>query len=353
MLSAASKKIARNMGLKNAHEAEICLNCHADNVAVEKRGPRFQIEDGVGCEACHGGAEDYLDSHTGEGITRQANLSNGLYATDQIADRAVLCFSCHIGSEQKIASHEIMGAGHPRLAFELDTFGVLQPAHYVVNKTYTERKWTGTSLTTWALGQVEAGKQTLRLVESKLADNQIFPELSLFDCHACHHVMSNKRWIQRDRIRLRPGTVRLNDVNFLMLFPIAKVFTPSLYSPLHASLRELHKQVDKGGDFSGVVKRLVKILDSMTTTISANSTSGAAPRLVEELVVMGGSGQFQDYIAAEQAVMAIDLLLSAIENGDDRTEWLDSLYESVQEEDQYDPQLLAEVMERYAGDKNF
>ncbi|MCH8256696.1 MAG: hypothetical protein IIA75_02165, partial [Proteobacteria bacterium] len=292
LLSAESKKIARNMGLQNAHEAEICLDCHADNVAEEKRGPRFQIEDGVGCEACHGGAENYLANHTDKGISRQQNLSSGLYATDQIADRAALCFSCHIGSEDKIASHEIMGAGHPRLAFELDTFGVLQPAHYVVDKAYRERKWAGSSFTTWALGQVEAGKQMLGLVESKLTGKQIFPELSLFDCHACHHVMSKKRWKQQERIRLAPGSVRLNDVNFLMLFPLARVFTPALYNQLRDNLRELHKQVDSGGDFSGVVKRLVKILGSMAATISTNDSNREVPRLVEELVSMGRSGQF-------------------------------------------------------------
>ncbi len=190
LLSAESKKIAHNIGLKNAHEAEICLDCHADNVAVDKRGSRFQIEDGIGCEACHGGAEHYLTSHTDKGVSRDQNISNGLYATDQIAKRAALCFSCHIGSEEKMASHEIMGAGHPRLSFELDTFGVLQPAHYVVDKKYSERKWAGSSLTTWALGQVEAGKQTLRLIESNLSVKQLFPVLSIFVCHACHHVMS-------------------------------------------------------------------------------------------------------------------------------------------------------------------
>ena len=48
-------KRCKNLGLKSAHEADMCLDCHADNVAVEKRGERFQIDDGVGCEACHGG----------------------------------------------------------------------------------------------------------------------------------------------------------------------------------------------------------------------------------------------------------------------------------------------------------
>src|SRR5260370_13684114 len=49
-----SVRIARNLGLPNANTAEICLNCHADNPA--HRGRQFQQSDGVGCEACHGGA---------------------------------------------------------------------------------------------------------------------------------------------------------------------------------------------------------------------------------------------------------------------------------------------------------
>jgi hypothetical protein len=338
LLSAQSRKIARNLGLRNAHEAKICLDCHADNVAAAKRGTRFQIEDGIGCEACHGGAENYLTSHTDKGVSREQNLSNGLYATDQITERATLCFSCHIGSEGKIASHEIMGAGHPRLSFELDTFGVLQPAHYVVDQDYSERKWSASSLTIWALGQVEAGKQTLRLIESKLGGNQLFPELSLFDCHACHHVMSKKRWQPQDRIHQPPGTVRLNDVGFLMLFAIARIFAPDLLDDLHVDLRELHKRVNNRNKLSGLTKRLEKTLDAMTALIQANSTNhgkagAAAAGVLRELVDMGSSGRLRDYVAAEQAVMAIDMLLDTVGSRDDYTGWLESLYDSVEKEE--------------------
>ena len=129
-----------------------------------------------------------------------------------------------------------------------------------------------------------------------------------------------------------------------MLFPIAKVFTPSLHDDLHADLRGLHKRVNSGGDISRIVKQLEKTLGSMTASISTNSTNRAAPRVLDELVVMGASGQFQDYIAAEQAVMAIDMLLNTVGNRDDYDDWLDSLYDSVQEEDQYDPGQLAKIM---------
>ena len=132
------------MGLDNAHEAKVCLDCHADNVAHEKSGNRFQINYGIGCEGCHGGAERYLSNHTDPDQTHQDNIEDGMYPTDRIEDRARLCLSCHVGDDQKIASHEIMGAGHPRLSFELDTFGVLQPAHYVLDDDYKSKNGSQT-----------------------------------------------------------------------------------------------------------------------------------------------------------------------------------------------------------------
>ena len=52
-----SQRIAHNLGLADARTAQVCLDCHADNVPADRRGPQFQIADGVGCEACHGGAQ--------------------------------------------------------------------------------------------------------------------------------------------------------------------------------------------------------------------------------------------------------------------------------------------------------
>ena len=64
LLEPLSKRIARNLGLaRPAHETKLCLDCHADNVPKKLRGAKFQIESGVGCEACHGGSERWLKPH--------------------------------------------------------------------------------------------------------------------------------------------------------------------------------------------------------------------------------------------------------------------------------------------------
>ena len=49
-----------------------------------------------------------------------------------------------------------MGAGHPRLDFELDTFTATQPAHYEIDKDYYERKIVSNGMQTWAIGQALA-----------------------------------------------------------------------------------------------------------------------------------------------------------------------------------------------------
>src|SRR5207237_9069235 len=76
------RRIAQNLGLPDAETAEICLACHADNVAPAKRGRQFQLADGVGCESCHGGAGGWLGTHIA-GSSHTANLAAGMYPIEQ------------------------------------------------------------------------------------------------------------------------------------------------------------------------------------------------------------------------------------------------------------------------------
>ncbi|HEV7716952.1 MAG TPA: multiheme c-type cytochrome, partial [Steroidobacteraceae bacterium] len=98
LLNDRSRAIAAKLGLPNAHTAKMCLDCHADNVPESQRGREFNLSDGVGCEACHGGAERWLDSHTSKKATYEANVKLGMFATANVAPRASLCLSCHLGN---------------------------------------------------------------------------------------------------------------------------------------------------------------------------------------------------------------------------------------------------------------
>ena len=50
LFNARSVRMAKNLGLEQpAHQAKVCLDCHADHVARDKRGRQFTLEEGIGC----------------------------------------------------------------------------------------------------------------------------------------------------------------------------------------------------------------------------------------------------------------------------------------------------------------
>ena len=91
-----------------------------------------------------------------------------------------------------------MGAGHPRMSFELDTFTTVEPAHFKPDSDWEKRKRVWDGVQVWAIGQAMAVSEMMAvLADPKRSHDGLFPELVLFDCHACHHPMSDKRWSPR------------------------------------------------------------------------------------------------------------------------------------------------------------
>lgn len=337
LLSEESQKIADKLGLKNAHEAGVCLDCHADNVKKEHRGDKFQISDGIGCESCHGGAEHYISSHTDTNVEREENILKGLFPVDRPQIRAQVCLSCHLGNKDKFASHDIMGAGHPRLAFELDTFGILQPLHYVVDEDYKANKWFGNSYMTWLYGQFEASRETLKLIEDKLVNNtSLFPEIALFDCHSCHHSMADLAWTKAKGQGFKPGTVRLNDGNLKMLMALASI-TP-IKNDLHQHIKNIRSVLNDNALLKSTVALIqtdINQLQMFFEKQTAEQQVTDAKSVLFKILSMGSQNDFSDYIAAEQTVMAIDLLLSTIELRDVFDDEVKTLFFLVENENKY------------------
>jgi hypothetical protein len=347
LLTTESQQIAANLGLPNAHEASVCLDCHADNVAQEQQGERFLISDGVGCEACHGGSEHYIAVHADSNSARKVSLDAGLYPSDDTQARAELCLSCHLGTPEKMASHDIMGAGHPRLAFELDTFSILQPAHYAVDDDYRALKSHSDSMSTWVIGQTSGALQSLHLISERLDKGGLFPELALFDCHACHHSMNETRWQADQDGQLPAGSVRLNDANFVMLFAIASIVSEPLEATLRKQVMELHQSVAARRPLAKVISAISSSIHQIEASEVLQSNPQSARLLLSALVSAGGQDRFRDYIAAEQVVMAIDLLLSTAGIREAESDWLNKLYAQVSDEDTFIPADLTLTMLEY------
>jgi len=319
LLNDRSKRIARNLGLENAHTAKLCLDCHADNVGSDARGRQFQISDGVGCEACHGGARRWLGTHVA-GATHEDNIKAGLFPTDDPVLRAKLCLSCHFGvdSSTKFVTHKIMGAGHPRMPFELDTFTTIQPAHYVVDEDYRKRKKTPSGVQVWAIGQaLQMAAMLESVIDSSRNRQGVFPELVVFDCHACHHQMSQEidlRWQARKGVGLPPGYPRFNDANLVMLRIIANRIDPALGQRLTQRTLEFHKAVAGGFDaYQSKARDLLATVNDMARRAGAHGFSrDDMQAMLIGLLDESKAGELFDYASAEQAVMALGSIISAM-----------------------------------------
>jgi len=353
--SPQSQRIAGKLGLPSAVTAQICLDCHTDNVPAGQRGARFQLSDGVGCEACHGGAGPWLASHTTGKATHADNLKAGLYPTDTPMERAKLCLSCHFGNASKFVTHRLMGAGHPRMSFELDTFTALQPAHFRVDADYRQRKSDATGVHVWAQGQAVAVMQFLdNFIHSLDKHNELFPELVFFDCHACHHLMRDKRWQPQPLVGLGPGRVRLNDAHFLMLRHIVTRVEPALGAQLAQQIRTLHQATTASHQATRAQAMSLRAhVDSLGPRIAAHDFTATEMRgMLDAIIMEGQRGEDQDYVAAEQATMAIATLTAALENAgalshaqtQSINQALAPLYDAVQHDEHYRPAQFSQAL---------
>ena len=232
-------KMARALGLPDAVNQKLCLDCHADNVPANQRGTQFQLSDGVACETCHGGASRWLGTHI-SGATHAQNVAAGLYPTEQPIARAEKCLGCHYGDETRFADHRLYGAGHPRLAFELDTYTAIEPAHFVVDAGYVQRKGRITDVQVWAVGQAIAlVKRMDAVLDPNHAPKGFWPEFAFFDCQSCHHEYG--AYAKPTSTGLGPGSVKFNDANAVMLKVAASRVAPGVASALSEHMLALHR----------------------------------------------------------------------------------------------------------------
>lgn len=167
-----------------AHQDIRCLACHAPETAAgHPMGAR-----GVGCESCHGPAEKWLTEHYQtdfKALTRTEKAERyGLYPTKDLAFRVTLCASCHVGDAGREVDHDLIAAGHPRLAFEYTGY------HH--SPKYP-RHWRETSYgpdfdaRAWEIGQAACARSAAKLLAARATkDEHAWPELSEYSCFACH-----------------------------------------------------------------------------------------------------------------------------------------------------------------------
>lgn len=341
LLNDESKRIAKNLGIAAAHESKTCLVCHTDYVPESQQGLRYQIEDGVGCETCHGAAENWLGPHVSGRNSHADNIAAGLYPTSDPKQRAKLCLGCHYGNSDKPMTHQIMGAGHPPLAFELDTFSAIQPAHYVVDADYKKRKGAEDHLQIWLDGQISASRAQLEQLAAGAANKAgPWPELYYYDCNACHHSLSADR--AKPAHGLEAGAIRLHDANLKMLLAAQKAWWPEQARAWTVSIDRLHAASQKDS------RALIGQAGNMLAWLNENMANAVIPRgqgskLLAHLKRLGLEN-VGDYSVAEQLSMAMACFEA--ERGNVDSPALNAMFDALENRDEYSPEQMQRMLEQ-------
>jgi hypothetical protein len=203
-----SQTIAKNLGGKvPAHQDTRCLACHATGGSAS--APVDLLQDGVGCESCHGASGGWLQAHTTfEWQSLDPHLkkeSFGMEPLDDWTARAATCAGCHVGSAGRDVDHDLIAAGHPRLNFEFAAYQDLMPRHWVEKPANARPEAPARA---WAIGQLVAAKAALDLLRARAqraeGDRSRWPEFAEYECFACHHDLRDERWRRERQAGRRP-----------------------------------------------------------------------------------------------------------------------------------------------------
>lgn len=197
-----------------AHEHMACVGCHAT-----ARGP--SAGEGVSCESCHGPAGRWLAAHTASGWRTPGNRLGMTDLSDPFVC-ATMCADCHVGGPPtadgalREVTHDLIAAGHPRLAFELRGYKRAEPPHWKDRFAAPPAAAPG-SVDEWAQGRLATLASFLRQVESQAEAARsgrrgltcgTWPEFTAFDCHGCHRPAAAAVSAQA-RLASPPGGPRL------------------------------------------------------------------------------------------------------------------------------------------------
>ena len=233
-----------------------CLRCHAtwpkgadETFAL---APPVPLNLGVSCQACHGPGERWETLHRLAAwrlVTPAAKASLGCADVRSPIAKAKLCASCHIGdvAQETLVKHEWYAAGHPPLpSFELAAFQSQMPVHWkplrekgafafrdarprddggliagqiaalvrggvpaeAIKASYREANFPGAAAARldptsdlWRtkdaiVGGIAELESYVRLIGDysalASANKVVWPELSLYDCTACHHELRSR-----------------------------------------------------------------------------------------------------------------------------------------------------------------
>jgi hypothetical protein len=308
---------------------ELCLKCHSSYTDNQKVGERFSHNDGVGCESCHGPAEKWLTSHYQAGfksLSLEEKAAYGLRPTKDLLHRTRLCTSCHVGDANKDVNHDLIAAGHPRLAFEMAGFQAIYPRHW----QYADDKarYPDFEARTWALGQVVTAKASLDLLEARAEgahqNKRPWPEFAEYDCFKCHQKLQvnseNQKYRWENKVKLGEGSLSWGTWTY-GLFDIYPDFIRAPHAGENPALKELRDMMKGRQDEEKVAAKAHDIAGNLNgLLLQLRDSKPMSPDLVRSLLIELADkgiekGQGLEWDEATQLYLGIAALHRGLENG--------------------------------------
>lgn len=226
-----STRITANLRKTNpkrpaAHQDKSCVACHTAGTAACFDGSAVtNASDGVGCDACHGPSGLWRTRHYEpfwKGLSADEKGKLGFRETKDLVTRTQACVGCHVGDATREVTHDLIAAGHPRLAFE--------STRYHVSPRY-KKHWVESlpardfEVRAWAVGQVVAAAAVVDLLRARSHDaTASWPELAEQGCFQCHQGLKGSP---------RTGTASAGTADwqpwYLSLLDVAAAETPRLF----------------------------------------------------------------------------------------------------------------------------
>jgi hypothetical protein len=350
--NARSKRMGEILGINDVRIDRRCTVCHVAG------SPERLASDGVACEGCHGPAEKWLGPHTRRN-SHAESLAAGMIDTKDALIRARMCLGCHLGNNEKVVDHELIAAGHPDLAFELDTFTAGQPAHHDEVKRSPGNQLPHVRL--WAVGEAVKLGESMKLLATRASKS--WPEFAEFECYQCHHDLRAESWrTSRGYAGRKPGSLQFPVARTDVLKTLVAVAAPDQKAALDAAIASLSKTASErpfdGAAIARAAQTLASLGDKLAQTFSQRDFDAAAARsLVRALSADVGRLAGNGVLSAEQATMALDsliasLLASGAGDQSKTNEQVSRLYEYLEHPSTYQPGEFAALFRKAAATVN-
>ena len=328
-----SRVIARRLHIGDAGRSQLCLTCHALSVPARlQRGP-LELEDGISCESCHGAASGWFEGHRSESWTHQQSVAAGMTDLRDVQVRANVCLSCHLGGPGRSVNHDLIAAGHPQLAFELDNYSEGMPAHWLpfADRPPGESERDTHGARAWAVGQAAGFRAGLEQIARRARGDRgapgdgdargggepPWPEFSELSCDSCHHSLAQERWRTAPDRPGRPGLPRVSPARYAILRHLVAVAAPERQAALDEGLERLADQLGRLGtppaEVAAAAERLSRETAELIPRLDRLTWDEAqVRRLLLAVAEDRGGYETADYASAQQAALAVQTLVSQL-----------------------------------------